>query len=79
MKIEKIENGFVNEFEGEAQSCWDDCTEYRGKTSAINAQIRRAGFKGDASRSDLDNYSIIKDMFDYYCYREKTPKTSIYL
>ncbi|MBR5513160.1 MAG: hypothetical protein IKV85_04140 [Ruminococcus sp.] len=78
MKIEKIENGFVNEFEGEAQSCWDDCTEYRGKTSGINSLIRRAGYKGDASRSDLNHLAEIKDVFGYYCYREKTPKTCIY-
>ena len=74
MEIKKITDAFVNEFDGAAQSCWDDCTEYRGKTSYTYNLIRRAGF----GNLDWDHFADIKAIFGDFCYMEKTPKTCIY-
>lgn len=76
MKIEKITDAFVNEFDAQAQSCYDDCNEYRGSARAnIEEQIKGGreywGF-------DIDEYKDITANGDLYCYRDKTPKTCIY-
>ena len=77
MKIEKITDAFVNEFDAQAQSCWDDCDEYRGSAKAdIAWQIRnnlRSYYEWD--RTDCEN--IIYGGLTY-CYLDKTPKTCIY-
>lgn len=54
MKVNKIGNAYFNEFDGMAQSCWNECAEYRGKSSAINTLIRNAGFKGDGTDKEIE-------------------------
>lgn len=78
MKIEKITNAFVNEFDAQTQGCADDCKEYFGK---VNANIR------DQKKAQLRTYSTwdrtdcrnVIEAGCTYCYIGYTPKTSIYL
>ena len=77
MKIEKINDAFVNEFDAQAQGCSDDCNEYRGSAKAdikwqIDNDVRSHwGF-------DYDECKDLKEAGFTYCYRDKTPKTCIY-
>ncbi|MBQ6945424.1 MAG: hypothetical protein IJN43_14030 [Ruminococcus sp.] len=76
MKIEKITDTFVNEFDAQTQGCADDCTVYRGKTyDDIKADYvdwrYHYGYDRDENRESLR-------INGYYCYRDKTPKGTIY-
>lgn len=75
MKVNKIGNAYFKEFDGMAQSCWNECAEYRGKSSAINTLIRNAGFKGDGTDKEIE---ILQKAFGSYCYKERSPKTSMF-
>ncbi|MBR5513158.1 MAG: hypothetical protein IKV85_04130 [Ruminococcus sp.] len=75
MKIEKIDEVYINEFDGEAQGCFADCAEYRGKTSGVYKQLSVSGYYGDGS--DRNTQEIIK-VFGSYCYKEYSPKTCMY-
>ncbi|MBR5513157.1 MAG: hypothetical protein IKV85_04125 [Ruminococcus sp.] len=75
MKVERIGNAYFNEFEGMAQSCWNECAEYRGKTSMINTLIRNAGFKGDGTDKEKE---MLEKAFGSYCCKERSPKTSMF-
>ena len=77
MKIEKINDAFVNEFDAQAQGCSDDCNEYRGSSKAdINWQ-KRNGVRSysEWDRTDCEN---VISLGMTYCYLDKTPKTCIY-
>lgn len=78
MKIEMITDTFVNEFDGQAQSCANDCTEYFGKTSAVIKLQINAGIREHYEWDSTDCKNVIGCGEDY-CYRDYTPKTSIYL
>lgn len=39
MKIEKITDAFVNEFDGQAQSCADNCTDLGSLCAYIGGQL----------------------------------------
>lgn len=76
MKVEKITDTFVNEFDVQAQKCWNDCTEYFGRTKEnIDAQYPeiREHYGWDAA----DCQNVISEG-KTYCYRDHTPKTNIY-
>ena len=76
MKIEKITDTFVNEFDAQTQGCADDCKVYRGKTyDDIKADYpeyrEHYGYDQEENR-----YLLQRD--GYYCYRNLTPKGTIY-
>lgn len=76
MKIEKITDTFVNEFDAQAQSCSDDCEEYRGKTEdTIKGQYPE---ERESYEFDLADCKNVKSKGHTYCYREYTAKTTIY-
>ncbi|WP_294413853.1 hypothetical protein [uncultured Ruminococcus sp.] len=77
MKIEKITDAFVNEFDGQVQSCSNDCTEYFGKTLAVIKLQINAGIRKDYDWDSDDCKNVIGCGEDY-CYRDHTPKTTIY-
>lgn len=79
MKIKKITDAFVNEFDGQTQSCSDDCKEYRGKAKADIQQQIDSGVRSYWGYSQSDQKKVNEAGFLYYCYLDKTPKTSIYL
>ena len=77
MKIKKITDAFVNEFDAQAQSCWDDCKEYRGSTKddiqdQLDIKLRSHW------AYDSDDQQKVRIAGETYCYRDKTPKSSIY-
>ena len=77
MKIEKITDTFVNEFDAQAQSCSDDCEEYRGKKEAdVNYYIKRNQRK--IREFDSQECKDAKEAGYVYCYLDHTPKTTIY-
>lgn len=78
MKVEKITDAFVNEFDAQTQGCSNDCAEYRGKTkSLIEGQL--AISLRDHWGYDRDDQQKVLLAGKTYCYRDYTPKTSIYL
>ena len=79
MKISKISKKVPCEVESkvELQGCYDDCTEYKQKTSGIYKTLRAAGYKADDSEDSLQRKEILS-VFGYYCYKTKTCKTTIY-
>lgn len=79
MKISKISKKLPCEVESkvELQGCYDDCTVYLQKTIKIYKSLRAAGYKADGSEDSLQRKEILS-VFDYYCYKAKTPKTCIY-
>jgi len=77
MKIKKIENmlDIEEQFDVELQGCLNDCKEYFCKTSGNYLVLKRAGFRVDGSKADRREALAL---FGFYCYKEMTPKTSIF-
>jgi len=79
MKIKKIENmlDIEEQFDVELQGCLNDCTEYFCKTSGNYLLLKKAGFRVDGNISNADRRKAL-ELFGFYCYKEMTPKTSIF-
>lgn len=78
MKIEKITDAFVNEFDAQTQGCSDDCEEYRGRTKTLIEGQLAIHLRNYWGYDSTDQQQVLL-AGQTYCYREYTPKTSIYL
>ena len=76
MKIKKIQKklNLQNSNSVKLQGCYDDCTEYKQKTSADYNLIHAAGYPADGKDSAAVIAEIYK-IFGVYCYKTQTSKT----
>ena len=78
MKIEKITDAFVNEFDGEAQSCRNDCTEYFGKTEGQVSWLKKCKLTLTNGQDSRGHHVRALEFGSTSCYWDKTPKACIY-
>lgn len=79
MKINKIENAYVNEFDGEAQRpCWADCQHFYGGTEGQRNWLRRLGLKADASLDDIKKWAENSNVYGSYCWESWNAETTVW-
>lgn len=82
MKVKKLVNkiDLDDQFDVELQGCYDDCTDYYGKTSFEVNLLEGQGFNAtEPSTSDTQRgLQAARDLGISWCYRLYSSKTATY-
>lgn len=77
MKIEKISDSFVNEFDAQAQGCQNDCIVYHNNTKEM---INSTMYLREQRKKKKEDQKTVNDILGVgnYCYESRTPYKNIY-
>lgn len=78
MKIEKITDSFVNEFDAQAQNCWNDCLVLHASTADKIDDTMYCRSSRGYNKADQEAVNAFEGVGNY-CYESRTPYKNIYL